>query len=59
MRNQLGLRGPIHIVPNGIDPLPPSRALRSPTPAMAVVTRLVPHKQLHLLVDAVPGLLCR
>jgi len=59
MRNQLGLRGPVHIVPNGIDPLPPSRALRSPAPAIAVVTRLVPHKQLHLLVDAVPGLLSR
>jgi glycosyltransferase involved in cell wall biosynthesis len=59
MRKQLGLRGPVHIVPNGIDPLPPSRVPRSPTPVIAVVTRLVPHKQLHLLVEAVPDLLGR
>ena len=59
MRRQLGFRGPVHIVPNGIDPLPASPAPRSPTPAIAVVTRLVPHKQLHLLVAAVPDLLGR
>ena len=33
MRRQLGLRGPVHIVPNGIAPLPPSQVPRSPTPA--------------------------
>jgi glycosyltransferase involved in cell wall biosynthesis len=59
MRRQLGLRGPVHIVPNGIAALPPSQVPRSPTPAIAVVTRLVPHKQLHLLVQAVPDLLRR
>jgi glycosyltransferase involved in cell wall biosynthesis len=59
MRRQLGLRGPIHIVPNGIAALPPSQVPRSATPAIAVVTRLVPHKQLHLLVKAVPDLLRR
>jgi glycosyltransferase involved in cell wall biosynthesis len=59
MRGQLGLRGAVHIVPNGIDPLPLSRVPRSPTPAIAVVTRLVPHKQIHLLVAAVPDLLRR
>jgi glycosyltransferase involved in cell wall biosynthesis len=59
MRGQLGLRGPVHIVPNGIDPLPPSGQPRSETPAIAVVTRLVPHKRLHLLVEAVPDLLRR
>jgi len=59
MFNQLGLREPIHIVPNGMDPLPPSSVPRSQTPAIAVVTRLVPHKQLHLLVRAVPDLLPR
>jgi glycosyltransferase involved in cell wall biosynthesis len=59
MRNQLGFSGPIHIVPNGIDPPPPSCVPRSPTPVIAVVTRLVPHKQLHLLVEAVPDLLGR
>ena len=32
MRRQLGLREPVHIVPNGIDPLPPGQAPRSPSP---------------------------
>jgi glycosyltransferase involved in cell wall biosynthesis len=59
MRHQLGLRGPIHIVPNGVDALSPGRLPRSPAPRIAVVTRLVPHKRLHLLVDAVPALLSR
>jgi glycosyltransferase involved in cell wall biosynthesis len=59
MRRQLGLRGPVHIVPNGIAALPSSQVRRSATPAIAVVTRLVPHKQLHLLVKAVPDLLRR
>jgi len=59
MRRQLGLRGPVHIVPNGIDPPPQSRVPRSPSPAIAVVTRLAPHKQLHHLVEAVPDLLRR
>ena len=58
MRRQLGLRGPVHIVPNGVASLP-SHVPRSPTPVIAVVTRLVPHKQLHLLVEAVPELLIR
>jgi glycosyltransferase involved in cell wall biosynthesis len=59
MRHQLGLRGPICIVPNGIDPPPSGTGLRSGTPQIAVVTRLVPHKQLHLLVEAVPAVLHR
>ena len=59
MRHQLGLRGPIHIVPNGVQAVPASDMPRSPTPAIAVVTRLVPHKRLHLLVEAVPSLLRR
>lgn len=59
IRRQLGLRGPVYIVPNGIEPLPPSRVPRSQTPAIAVVTRLVPHKRLDLLVEAVPSLLRR
>ena len=45
--------------PTAPDPLPPSTVPRSPTPAIAVVTRLVPHKRLHLLVEAVPDLLRR
>lgn len=59
MRHQLGIREAIHIVPNGTDPLPPSTVPRSARPAIAVVTRLVPHKRLHLLVNAVPDLLRR
>jgi glycosyltransferase involved in cell wall biosynthesis len=59
MRHQLRLREQVHIVPNGIDPLPPSSVPRSLAPAIAVVTRLVPHKRLHLLVAAVPDLLRR
>lgn len=59
MRRELGLRGPVHIVPNGIDVQQLSRVPRSPRPAIALVTRLVPHKQLHHLVEAVPDLLRR
>ena len=59
MRRTLGFRGPVFIVPNGVNPLPASHVLRSLTPTIAVVTRLVPHKQLHLLVEAVPDLLGR
>jgi glycosyltransferase involved in cell wall biosynthesis len=59
MRRQLGFRGPVYIVPNGIDLPPPSRAPRSPRPSIAVVSRLVPHKQLHHLVEVTPQLLRR
>jgi glycosyltransferase involved in cell wall biosynthesis len=59
MRHRLGLRQPIHIVPNGVDPLPAARAARATSPVIAVVTRLVPHKRLNLLVEAVPVLLRR
>jgi glycosyltransferase involved in cell wall biosynthesis len=59
MRNQLGFRMPIHIIPNGIDSLPLGRVPRSQAPVIAVVTRLVPHKQLDHLVAAVPELLGR
>ncbi len=57
MRGELRLRNPIYIVPNGMDILEPSGTPRSPRPTVAVVTRLVPHKQLHHLVEAVPDLL--
>lgn len=59
MRGQLRLKRPVHIVPSAFNPLPDSSAQRSPTPTIAVVTRLVPHKQLHHLVEAVPELLRR
>ncbi len=59
IRRQLGLRGPVFIVPNGIDPPIPGRRPRAASPAIAIVTRLVPHKRLHLLVQAIPALLSR
>jgi glycosyltransferase involved in cell wall biosynthesis len=59
MRRQLNLREPVQIVPNGINSLLTSYPTRSSTPAIAVVTRLTPHKQLHHLVEAVPDLLHR
>lgn len=59
MRRVLRLRGPVHLVPNGVGHAHSSHVARSPTPAIAVVTRLVPHKQLHHLVEVVPELLAR
>jgi glycosyltransferase involved in cell wall biosynthesis len=55
VRLRLGLRGPIHIVPNGVEALGAERR-RSLRPTVAIVTRLVPHKRLHLLVQAVADL---
>jgi glycosyltransferase involved in cell wall biosynthesis len=59
MYRELGFREQVHIVPNGIEWPPASSAPRSPTPFIAVVTRLVPHKRLNLLVEAIPELLPR
>ena len=59
MRRELRFRGPVYIVPNGVERPLPSSVVRSPTPAIAVVTRLAPHKQLDHLVQAVPDLLRR
>jgi glycosyltransferase involved in cell wall biosynthesis len=59
MRHQLGLRVPIHIVPNGVQTLHRSDLPRAARPVIAVVTRLVPHKRMHLLVEAMPALLRR
>ena len=44
------MRGPIHVVPNGLDATPPIRAPRDPDPTIAVVSRLVPHKRVDLLL---------
>ena len=57
MRRQLDFHGPVAVIPNGVDQVAGRPVPRSPAPAIAVVTRLVPHKRLHLLVDAVPDLL--
>jgi glycosyltransferase involved in cell wall biosynthesis len=59
MRRELRFRNPIYIVPNGMGLPRPGSGPRSPQPTIAVVTRLVPHKQLHHLVEAVPDLLAQ
>ncbi len=58
VRRTLGLRGPLHVVPNGME-VRDGRALgeRSPAPRIVCVGRLVPHKRLELLIDATPRLL--
>lgn len=59
VRRQLRLRGPIHVVPNGLvapdadaDGTP---VARSATPRIAVTSRLVSHKRFDLLLDALPA----
>lgn len=58
VRRRLRLRGPIHVVPNGL--VEPDEALadrvRSASPRIAVTSRLVSHKRFDLLVDALPDL---
>jgi glycosyltransferase involved in cell wall biosynthesis len=64
VRDTLGLRGPIFIVPNGAPPpTQPGSHRRSPSPLIACVGRLAAHKRMELLVQAalelrgrVPGL---
>jgi glycosyltransferase involved in cell wall biosynthesis len=56
-RTVLALPGPRYLVPNGVSaprtgtPRPPA-----PRPTIVCVGRLVPHKRLHLLLDALPAL---
>ncbi len=53
----LGVRGPrIAVVHNGTDPPAQMSAPRSRTPTLAVVGRLVPHKQVEHAIDAVVAL---
>ncbi|MGD0704615.1 MAG: glycosyltransferase family 4 protein [Trebonia sp.] len=59
MRRELRFRGHVHIVPNGIDQLRQDPARRSARPTIALVTRMVAHKQLDHLIAAVPALLER
>jgi len=56
MRRELRFRGHVHIVPNGIDQLWRGSARRTARPTIALVTRMVPHKQLDHLIAAVPQL---
>jgi glycosyltransferase involved in cell wall biosynthesis len=59
VRRALRLRGPIHVVPNGL--VAQDGADRQPTaePRIAVVTRLVPQKRIDLLVRAAGALRAR
>jgi glycosyltransferase involved in cell wall biosynthesis len=56
VRRALRLRGPIHVVPNGL--VPRGSADRDPAaePRVALVTRLVPQKRIDLLVRAAAAL---
>ncbi|PZG13471.1 glycosyltransferase family 4 protein [Nonomuraea aridisoli] len=59
MRERLGWRGPIHVVPNGVSVATPAGSARSPEPRIVCLGRLVAHKRVHLLLDAVPELRAR
>jgi glycosyltransferase involved in cell wall biosynthesis len=54
MRRRLRLRGPIQVVPNGMTSIPGAARERSATPRITCVGRLVPHKRLELLLEALP-----
>ncbi|SEM77371.1 glycosyltransferase family 4 protein [Nonomuraea pusilla] len=56
MRERLRWTGPVHIVPNGVSVASPGDAGRSLSPRLVHVGRLVAHKRLDLLLDAVPEL---
>ncbi len=57
MREVLGLPGPRFLVPNGLE-LPALDQLRprSASPSIVCVGRLVPHKRIELLLEALPAL---
>ncbi|WP_336923374.1 glycosyltransferase family 4 protein [Aquipuribacter sp. SD81] len=60
VRRRLRLRGPIHVVPNGLaSPVRDVDRAPDEAPRVVVVSRLVSHKRFHLLVEAVPRLLPR
>lgn len=57
VRRTLRLRGPVHVVPNGLTaPSRPHERRPSPFPHVVVVSRLVSHKRFHLLLEAVDRL---
>ncbi|WP_219469920.1 glycosyltransferase family 4 protein [Nonomuraea rhizosphaerae] len=56
MRERLGWLGPIRIVPNGVSVAPVGNVRKSPVPRLVYVGRLVAHKRVHLLLDAVEQL---
>jgi glycosyltransferase involved in cell wall biosynthesis len=57
LRQELGFRGRIHLVPNGFDPAAVDRTVASPDAADVVFTgRLIAEKGVDLLIDAVARL---
>lgn len=56
MRERLGWRGPVRLVPNGVTVRTRPPAAPGPVPRLVCVGRLVAHKRVHLLLDAVPEL---
>ncbi|MFC7104879.1 glycosyltransferase family 4 protein [Nonomuraea rubra] len=56
MRERLGWRGPVHIVPNGVSIAQPGNFVKSSVPRLVCLGRLVAHKRVHLLLDAVAEL---
>jgi glycosyltransferase involved in cell wall biosynthesis len=56
MRERLRWVGPIHTVHNGVTVAVSGNIEKSRTPRLVCVGRLVPHKRVHLLLDAVPEL---
>jgi glycosyltransferase involved in cell wall biosynthesis len=50
LRSRLGFHGPIYVVPNGTVPVRDLGTARSPFPTITLVSRLVPHKQVDLLL---------
>jgi glycosyltransferase involved in cell wall biosynthesis len=58
VRQRLGLRGEVTVAPPGTRPAPAdTKTRRSPHETIVCVGRLVPHKQLDLVVAAMPELL--
>ncbi len=55
MRSRLGWTGPVYVVPNGLDPVP-ARGPRAAEPTLVCLGRLVVHKRVDRLVDAVAEL---
>jgi glycosyltransferase involved in cell wall biosynthesis len=55
-RRVLALPGPRFLVPNGVEVPAAPPAPPAPTPTIVCVGRLVPHKRLHLFLDALPAL---
>ena len=54
LRQELRYRGPIHLVPNGFDPVAVERAGRADDDAEVVFTgRLIAEKRVDLLIDAI------